>query len=252
MIGFIKKYKDVIVSVILFVITLASGITALFAWYINNQRTNANNLIVETDNSNIEIREVINIKRYMTNELFSNKNYHKYTDGYYYEYDMTNSSYVLDSGNKIPMNINSIYPTEQIDISIWYRKVGDIRVDDYSLYLTDFDDSYGWFYSYDEEDNEYLHTIKGVFRVGEVKEEMNYNWFAAYNGNNLADTNYDRVLIKSGKFSTDQIDTFDNVSYYHTTFRIELSLEQYNLKLNAMPNALSEKRLIIGAIRLVA
>ena len=108
MIRFIKKYKDVIVSIILFVITLASGITALFAWYINNQRTNANNLIVETDNANIEIREVINIKRSMASELFSNKNYHKYTDGYYYEYDMTNSSYVLDSGNKIPMNINSI------------------------------------------------------------------------------------------------------------------------------------------------
>lgn len=252
MIGFIKKYKDVIVSIILFIITLASGITALFAWYINNQRTNANNLIVETDNANIEIREVINIKRYMASELFSDKNYHKYTDGYYYEYDMTNSSYVLVSGNKIPMNINSIYPTEQIDITLWYRKNGDIQSDDYSLYLTDFDDTYGKFYSYDNEETPYEHSIKGVFRVGELKEEMSYNWFAIYNGDYLTDTSYDRVLIKSGKFSTDSADTFDNISYYHTTFRIELSLNQYNLKLNAMPNALSEKRLIIGAIRLIA
>ncbi|MBQ9449458.1 MAG: hypothetical protein IJU60_06270 [Acholeplasmatales bacterium] len=250
--AFLKKYKDVIVSSILFVITLASGITALFAWYINNQRTSASGLNVSSDNANIEIREIINIKRYMAGNMFSEKNYHRFTDGYYYEYDMTNSSYVLDNGNKVAMNIYSIYPTEHIDITMWFRKNGEISTDDYSLYLTDFDDTNGKFYNYDNNNVAYEHSIKGVFRTGEVKEEMSYNWLGGYNGDYLSDTSYDRVLIKAGKFSTDQTDTFNSTLYYRTTFRIELNLEQYYAKLNAITNALSEKSLIIGKIRLVA
>ena len=245
MIRFIKKYEHIIVSSILFLVTLATAITTLFAWFINNERSAAGGIDVSSDNTSVEIREVINVKRYFAGDLFSDKNFHRFTDGYYYEYDMENEEYVLSSGNKIPMTFNSIYPTEIIDITMWYRLTGESDVDDYSLYLTNFDDTNGKFYNTDNNDVSYEHTVRGIFRTGEVKEEMSYNWLGT-------DTNYDKVLIKAGKFSTDVKETYDLKMYCKTTFRIELSLDQYYAKLHAATNALSEKILLIGAIRIIA
>ena len=245
----IKRYKSLILSIILLVVTLSCAVSVAFAWYINNIRSTASGINVETDNSNLEIREVINIKRYIGEDLFSDKDYLKYDDGYYYEYDFDNSKYVLSSSQKIPMNIYSIYPNEKIDITIWFRKIGEIEATDYKLCLTDFDDSEGKFYDFG---NLALHSIRGIFRAGEVKDEMDYTWLGTYNGDGIEDTNPSIVIIKNGIFANDVIETYNQKDYYKTTFRIELCLDQYYEKLTAQTNVLSEKKLIIGSIRLFA
>lgn len=245
----IKRYKSLILSIILLVVTLSCAVSVAFAWYINNIRSTASGINVETDNSNLEIREVINIKRYIGEDLFSNKDYLKYDDGYYYEYDFDNSEYVLSSSQKIPMNIYSIYPNEKIDITIWFRKIGEIQATDYKLCFTDFDDSEGKFYDFG---NLAEHSIRGIFRTGEVKDEMDYTWLGTYNGDGIEDTNPSIVIIKNGIFANDVIETYNQKDYYKTTFRIELCLDQYYEKLTAQTNVLSEKKLIIGSIRLFA
>ena len=248
MIAFIKKYQGVILSLILFAVTLGCGVSVMFAWFINNSRSGASGISVESDNSNIEIREVINVERYLGGNSFSNKNYYKYTDGYYYEYNLTTNSYELDeNNNKKPMNIFSIYPNEKIDVTIWYRKIGEISIDAYRLCLSDFDDTDGKFVDSVGQQ----HSIRGIFRAGEVKEQMSYTWLGIYNESG-ADTNDDMVYFKEGRFSTDTVETFGNYDYYKTTFRIELCLDQYYDKLTASTNVLSEKTLIIGSIRLIA
>ncbi len=249
--NYIKQNKKVISSIVLLVLTFIVGITSTFAWFISNGHSETGNINVETNNVNVEIRDIINIKRHLSDELISSKDYHKFSDGYYYEYNQTTGEYVLSGGNKIPMNITSIYPTEMIDITLWHRVVGEVDRSSFIIYLADFDDSQGKFNVTDNEGNIYEHSVRGAFRVGEIKDEMTYNWLGTFNSDTTGDTLSSSVEVMTKNYSDAAVETFDEIAYYKSSFRIELSLEQYTQKLTPITNALSEKMLKIGVIRLI-
>lgn len=262
-ITFLKTYRHFLSSFVMLALTLISLIAGVFAWFTINSNTNGSGISVDSNNDNVHFRDRIQIKRYYGTNLVNERWF--YTDSStdqkrYYEYDFSTESYVLDSNNqRIDMNITSIFPNEYIDVTMWYYTDTN-EATTYNLCLTDFDDTFGQF-SETNNNQTYTHSALGVFRVGEVYEEEgqylvddnDWSYLCKYNGDYLEDTKYNSVSVKRGNFSTESTTLIGNINYYKATFRIQLKFDQYYQYLpNSSTNALSEKSILIGTIRLIA
>ena len=259
--NFLKNYRQFICSFIMLLFAFVSVISGIFAWFTVNQSTKSDNVTVDTNDENVHFRNLIEITRYYNSSIVSDTWYHcEDGDTNYYEYSLSTGYVYDDDSNLIPMTISSILPNEYIDITLWYYPDDECKNNTYNLCLVDLDDLNGKFELTDSQTStSYSHSALGVFRVGEVDtdthlvDDSNWKWLCTYNGNYLDDTTYSSVSFKSGSFSTESTTTIDNVSYYSTTFRIELNLTQYyDVLTKATTNALSELYVKIGGIRLIA
>ena len=253
----IMKFKGLTLSIISLFVTVFLLIFAIFSWYVSNETVTVDGVRATSSSGGVEIRDKMTVKRYLNNALVSNKEYHADTNSIYYEWDVTNSKFVLDDGNKVPLGVASMFPNEYIDITMWYRATYS-NVSTYSIGITNMDDSEGTFIE-TIDDEEYTHTALGVFRVGEVTldsndEEVvnNWYWLADYNGDEEEDTKYDVVTFKNGNFSTEDSETIDGITYYKTTFRIQMKLDNYYTLSKTSTNMLSEKKVKIREIRVIA
>jgi len=256
---FFKKYGNFVSLVSLLILTVISIITATFAWFASNSIDYGRGININTNEANVNFRDLIEIKRYFDNstDVTSDKWYHRYIDSFYYEYDIDTNSYVIDDdGNKISMDILSLYPNEYVDVQMWYKVTEDIKNKPYTITLTNFDDSNGIFT--ETVDNvTYSHSALGVFRVGEVSlDESNnkvvnsWSWLATYNGDTQEDTKPLSVIVKNGDFSNEETVTIDNEEYYTATFRLQLSFLQYDILKYTATNVLSNKSIYINTINL--
>lgn len=255
---FFKKFSNLGFSITCLIITILFLVLTMFSWYVSNKQVSANGIRATTSTNEISIREIMVVKRYLNNQLVSTKEYHADDNRTYYEWDTENNQFKLSDGNKIPLGVASMFPNEYIDITMWYKSYID-GATTYKIGLTDIDDSNGLF---TETVNgvEYTHTALGVFRVGEVtldeddKEVVSeWQWLADYNGDTEEDTKYSIVYFKSGDFSdTDDVETINNVEYHKATFRIQMNLTNYYNLTYTSTNMLSEKKVKIKEIRVIA
>ncbi len=268
------KQLKLIISSLCTLTVIILFMTSVYGWYTTNSTASANGLQASTDNSNIHLREYIQIKRYFVSngvaKIQADNLYKRKNGNSYYKWDSKTNDYVTDEEkNNIPMTFDSLYPNEYLDITLWYYPDEMYKDNDYTISLTSFNDTNGKFSETHtiEDTNEsktFTHSVLGVYRVGEVttSEEdgteiqsvTKWNWLCQYNGDYEEDTLFTSIIFKSGSFKTESTVTIDEDSqrYYTTTFRIELSLEQLQTKMTYVStNALSEKYVTIGAIRLL-
>lgn len=283
--NFMKLYGKqikLILSSLCTLIVIILFMTSVYGWYTSNATATASSLQASSDNSNIHLREYIEIKRYFV----SNGVAKEQEDNTYKRVDSSNTYYKWDTETldfeysdkekkkKIPMSFDSIFPNEYLDITLWYYPDEMYKDNSYTINLTNFSDSNGKFSETHTigdttETETFTHSVLGVYRVGEVttttttnddgtktekRSVNNWNWLCQYNGDYEADTTYSSVTFKSGSFKSESTVTIegDKQAYYTTTFRIELSLEQLSSKMTYVStNALSEKSITIGAIRLL-
>ncbi len=254
----LSLFKGPFIPIFNLCITILLVVIIGMAWYISNKEVTANGITATTSSDNVQIREIMEVKRYMQGEQVSDKFYHADGNKIYYEWDLENEAYILDSNNqKIPMQILSVFPNEYVDITMWYRQTGQALSGGYTIGLSDFDDSEGIF-TETIEGVDYSHSSLGVFRVREVTLDEdnkqvinNWSWLATYNDDTIADTKYNKVVFKNGDFDTETPVTIGEVEYYTTTFRIEMNLTQYNELTYTSTNMLSEKCVVINKIELI-
>ncbi len=273
---FIIKQISLLISALITLAVTLVFITSIYGWYTTNNNASANSLKVSTENSNIHFSDYIQIKRYFVSNgspTLQENNIYKRLDGTntYYKWDVEKSSYITDTTTKarIPMFFDSLYPNEYLDVTLWYYPDQKYEDNDYTISLTNFNDTNGKFSETHTIDGStevktFTHSVLGVYRVGEIitsKAEdgtetqgvSTWKWLCQYNGDYEDDTNFSFVTFKTGSFSDEtKVNDFNGDKYYTTTFRIEFSLEQLNSKIqNVSTNALSEKYVTIGAIRLL-
>ncbi len=253
----IKRYYKLGLSVLSLILTTGLLVMVLYGWYVTNEKASVDGIRATSSSGSVEIRDKMSVKRYLNNELVSEKEYHADTNSVYYEWDVTNSEFILNDGNKVPLGVASMFPYEYIDITMWYRSTYS-GLSTYSIGITNMDDSEGTFTETINDVN-YTHTALGVFRIGEVtldsnnKEVVNnWYWLADYNGDTLEDTKYDVVTFKTGNFSNESSETIDGITYYKTTFRIQMNLTNYYVLKKTSTNMLSEKKVKIKEIRVMA
>ncbi len=269
----INKQIKLLISLLFTLAVTLVFITSVYGWYTTSNNVSANTLNVSSENSNIHFSDYIQIKRYFvsnTSTTLQEDNMYKRLDGTntYYKWDIDKNTYITDTTTKekIPMFFDSLYPNEYLDITLWYYPDQKYKDNDYTISLTNFNDTNGKFsetHTIDGKSETFTHSVLGVYRVGEVtsktvdgKETQSvstWNWLCQYNGDYEDDTNFSSVTFKTGSFSSvTKVKDLNGDKYYSTTFRIEFSLEQLQNKIkNVSTNALSEKSVSIGAIRLL-
>ncbi len=268
----ISKQIKLLISLLFTLAVTLVFITSVYGWYTTSNNVSANTLNVSSENSNIHFSDYIQIKRYFVSNASTtprDDNMYKRLDGTntYYKWDSKKNTYITDAttNERIPMFFDSLYPNEYLDITLWYYPDQKYKDNNYTISLTNFNDTNGTFSETHtiEDSNEvktFTHSVLGVYRVGEVatstaedgtktQSVSRWNWLCQYNGDYEDDTNFSSVTFKTGSFSSE---TKVDDKYYSTTFRIEFSLEQLQNKIkNVSTNALSEKTVSIGAIRLL-
>jgi hypothetical protein len=252
-----KTNFKLIANIFLLLLALVSIISCVFAWFMSNTNVDASGIKVESTYSNVYFYDEIKIVRHFAGKNIESS-YLKNGD-YYYEYDKNNNSFVRVNGELVPMMLTAIYPNETIEVTVWYRADKNLDGKNYQIILTDFDDTDGIF-RVNYNDNYYEHSALGVFKATKSKfanitEETEWDWLLDYNGDELADTKKNRVVVASGVFNEDSAVTIDDSAYkyYESTFCIECNFEQYKEKIeHAQTNALSELMVSIGAIRIIA
>lgn len=242
---------------ILLAISMLAVLLALFAWaFINNKAVawfSSNKVVddsgmtVAVNAGDIEFGDTITLVRH-TGEASLTVIYKKFTDGYFYEYDPVGDAYVLDGeGNKLPLKITGLLPTEYLDISVTFRGV-NLSTFNYGMSLSDFDDTNGLFaVSWTDGDGSHSqnHSVLGIYKLaviadGEVASGSE-RWLATYNASG-DDTINDPLEFTTGTRSG------DSETYTTVTFRLTVDVTQYNTLSGTTPNLLSEKEFSIGTL----
>lgn len=208
------------------------------AWFSSNREVKGSGMSVASNVQTIEFGDTITLVRH-TGTASLTVTYRQDTEGNYYEY--ASGAYVLEDGNKIPLRITGLLPSEYMDITVTFKST-NIASYNYGLRLEGFDDTLGKF-SVTSGEVTQSHSILGVYTISIISSGAvvadSTKWIATYNSTG-DDTIVDPLEIATGSGTQN--------TEISVTFRLTVDLAQYNNLAGTTPNLLSEKEFSVGKL----
>ena len=239
---------------------------SLLAWFSAKGIVNANGMKIEAANDRVIFGNIIKVSRYTVDDAgnrdVSEFHYYKrleFGNNTYFEIETTvdgdgNEIYgdfkTDENGNRIPIQLNGLFPNEYIDIDLSFKKLNGVSENGYKIFLSDLVDSdpnmdIDGRFTY----NGKTYSAFGVYKV--FANDIDKGYIVSYDGNKNeyvadSDTQFEIVTGRWNENSESQI---------NIKITLLIDTEQYENIFSSSSNdrdssLLADKNISIGKIYL--